>query len=1100
MLNFVPNKNPIHMASFYTKISVVAAALVCMTGSLKAQIGFDPTIDFELVPDSVIVPASPIQKQIIFVGGHDTVQTTATYGNPAGAYPAKQWHDFIGFTYDDTPGTEDLGWLSVNHEMISSDANIGDGGGMTVFKIKRDPVTDTIIVVEQTLSDGRSGKFFNVDFVNTVGETGMNCGGIQSEVDGRIWTAEEWFRADNASIYEDGGGVIDTNDFTINGSGIAMADGETIEKYQNFNWMVEVDPREAVAVRKQYNWGRQPFEGGVVLPDNQTVYLGGDNTPGILTKFIANVPGDFTQGRTFAYRADDQQMRLSHKSSFANAFSEISAYDELNERIYSTNSSQQGILVLDFSDPKNIDSLTFIDLSAYGEPTSVAVYNGVVAVSVPAAVAQDPGTVLLFDDSYTLLNTLTVGSLPDMLEFSPNGNFLVVANEGEPSDDYTVDPDGTVSVIDLSSGVASATVATANFDAYTIGSLPAGVRIFGNGTTDVSADMEPEYVAINGASTTAYVSCQENNAIAVVDLQTATVTDIIALGFKDYGQPENYIDASDDDNAIANFKDWDNVYGMFQPDAIAIANIGGTEYIVSANEGDARDYSGYSEEARVADLVLDPTVFPNAATIQQDIELGRLKVTTSMGDIGNDGDYEELYSYGARSFSIWDLSGNLIFDSGNEFAQILAERFPNNYAANRDDDKGAEPESVVVGSFGGRTFAYVGLERAAGVIVYDITDPANAFYVNYFNKDGVDESPEGLILIDAASSPDGKPYLISTNEPADLNGSVSAYNVNGFDGEKWIEIDNDNIDKMLNFEAEAISAGATMFNRLEWVAYNPANGNVYMTETGRDNPGSRWLDEMYKGGVLAEHHNTRATAQGTSAFDGAYVDYYGRVLELDVANENVSVALEAGPEFHNEPNVPISSYPNVHLSNPDGLTFMTVDQSTYMVICEDLNGTSHGRMPAGVSNRSCEMFILDMDIANPTINDLVRIAQVPVGAEVTGARATPDGKTLFFNSQHPSSSNPFPYNNSLTIALTGWDQLDVTSIEEVEEDDFFSVYPNPTSRFVYFNEVMDVALYDVNGNLIRVERNTNSMDIMNVAPGTYYIKNNAGAVKKLIIQ
>lgn len=1071
-----------------------------MVQQASAQIGFDPEIDFQLVPDTVVVPPSPIKKQVVFIGGHDMVQTTATYGNPAGEFPAKQWHDFIGFTPDLSPGTQDLGWLSINHEMVSSDANIGDGGGMTAFKIKRDPITDTIIVVEQTLADGRSGKFFNVDFVNTVGETGMNCGGIQSTVDGRIWTAEEWWQSSNAGIYSNGNGVLDTADYTIVNSGIPMADGQTIQKVENFNWMVEIDPKEAVAIRKQYNWGRQPFEGGVVMPDNKTVYLGGDATPGLLSKFVADTPGDFTAGKVYAYRENDERMRLSHASSFENAFSEISAFDAVNQRIYATNSSQGGILVLSFANPNALDSINFIDVSAYGTPNSVAVHNGLLAVAIGAPVTQDPGTVLLIDNNYNIVNTLTVGSLPDMLTFTPNGNYIVVANEGEPSDDYTVDPDGTISIINVSGGAASATVQTATFDAFTTAMYP-DVRIFGNGTTDFTADMEPEYVAINGASTTAYVVCQENNAVAVVDIATATVTDIIALGYKDLSLPENFIDASDADGLQANLQGWDNLYGIYMPDAIAITEINGTEYMILANEGDSRDYSGYSEEARVADLVLDPVAFPNAATIQLDDQLGRLKITTSMGDIGNDGDYEELYAYGGRSFTIRDLNGNIVFDSGNEFAKILAERFSGNYADNRDDDKGSEPESIVIGKVGGRVFAYIGLERAAGVMVYDITDPANAFFVNYYNKNGVDESPEGLVFVDAANSPDGKPYLISTNEPADLNGSVSAYHVNGYDGSNWIEIYNGELTKMLNFTEEAINAGATMFNRLEWVAYNAGDGNVYITETGRDKPGSSWKDEMFKGGDVAEFHYARASAQGTDPYASNYVDYYGRVLKLDVATNEISVALAAGPEFHNEPNVGMSNYPDIHLSNPDGLTFMTVGQKDYMVICEDLNGTSYGRMPAGVTNKSCELFILDMDVQNPTINDLVRIAQVPLGAEVTGVRATPDGKTLFFNSQHPSTENPFPYNNSVTIALTGWDEMDVTGVEELQnQNDPFKVYPNPTARFVYFTEAMDVALYNAEGKLIRVERNTTSLDIMNLEDGVYYIKNDRGQMKKLIIQ
>jgi len=174
-----------------------------------------------------------------------------------------------------------------------------------------------------------------------------------------------------------------------------------------------------------------------------------------------------------------------------------------------------------------------------------------------------------------------------------------------------------------------------------------------------------------------------------------------------------------------------------------------------------------------------------------------------------------------------------------------------------------------------------------------------------------------------------------------------------------------------------------------------------------------------------------------------------------------------------------------------------------MVICEDLNGTSNGRMPAGISNRSCELFILDADLTAPTTTDLVRIAQVPYGAEVTGAKATPDGKTLLFNSQHPSTSNPFPYNNSCTIALTGWDKtVSQLGLEEnkTEEGLNFTVYPNPTSRVLYFNEATDVALYDANGKLVLVERNTKSLDIIGLNPGVYFLKNKAGIAKKVIIK
>ncbi len=228
------------------------------------------------------------------------VQTNATYGNPAGEAPAKEYHDFIGFTED--KATNDLGWISVNHEMAQSHDLIGDGGGMTVFKVRRDPITDTLILVEQILADGRKGKFFAVDFANTVGETGMNCGGIQSP-DGRIWTAEEWMVSSNTEIYNKGKGFRDTLDFVIKSDLMGWED-ITLKRYQNLNWMVEIDPRQAKAIRKQYNWGRQPFESGTISSDMKRVYLGTDATPGFFSMFIADKAGDFSKGTLYVYKHD----------------------------------------------------------------------------------------------------------------------------------------------------------------------------------------------------------------------------------------------------------------------------------------------------------------------------------------------------------------------------------------------------------------------------------------------------------------------------------------------------------------------------------------------------------------------------------------------------------------------------------------------------------------------------------------------------------------------------------------------------------------------------------------------------------------------------
>ena len=604
-------------------------AVSAFIGGAQAQWIFDPEIsvnpntDFE--PTQVRVPASPLTSQILFVGGVDVVQTTSHYGNPADTAIAKEWHDFIGFTADTTGAS--MGWVSVNHERITSDDELGDGGGMTVFQVKRATNGD-LEIMDQTLTDGRSGKFFNVDFVNTVGSTGMNCGGIVSTVDGRIWTAEEWFRSSNTSINDR-----DTSDFTI-GTGTADGlaapngfpnfDGQSMQKYENYNWMVEIDPREAVAIRKQYNWGRAGWEGGAVLPDNKTVILGMDATPGFMIKFVADTPGDFTVG----------------------------------------------------------------------------------------------------------------------------------------------------------------------------------------------------------------------------------------------------------------------------------------------------------------DLFVQSHVTPGG----------------------------------------------------------------------------------------------------------------------------------------------------------------------------WIQIDNDDLNATLDIYQQCIDAGATMYNRLEWVAYDPSSGDVFLTETGRDNPASRWIGESMDGALHAPHHINRANVQGTHPDSSDYTDYYGRVIRLDMTTNSVSSFLEGGPTFADS--VLAANYPDVHLSNPDGLSFMQSNGHTFMVIQEDLNGISNGRVPAGITNRTCEIYLLDMRVPQPTLNDLTRIAVVPLGAEVTGAIGTPDGKTLLFNSQHPSSSNPFPYNHSLTMAIHGFDQItdDITSVPEVDGDDAFSIYPNPVSRTLYLSEQADVAIYDATGKRIRVHRAVTTINISGLAKGIYYLQNNKGETKKMIVE
>ncbi|MGB5768250.1 MAG: choice-of-anchor I family protein [Crocosphaera sp.] len=480
---------------------------------------------------------------------------------------------------------------------------------------------------------------------------------------------------------------------------------------------------------------------------------------------------------------------------FDDSAAEIPAYDPDSNRLFVTNGSTNQIDILDISNPSNPTALTSISLMG-GGVNSVAVKNGLVAVAEQAATVTNPGIVSFYDTDGNFLNSVGVGALPDMLTFTPDGKMILVANEGEPNDDYTVDPEGSVSIIDLSGDIADLTDANvmfADFQAFndSVEQLRnLGVRIFGPNAT-VAQDLEPEYITVSEDSTKAWISLQENNALAILDIPTATITDIVPLGFKDLSQPENALDASNEDEAI-NIQTYDNLFGMYQPDTIASYEVDGKTYIVTANEGDSRDYDGFSEEDRVADLLLDDTAFPNAEELQQEPVLGRLTVTTTLGNTDGDGEFEQLFAFGGRSFSIWDEDGNLIWDSGNDFEVLLAQLLPdffnasnsNNNFDNRSDDKGPEPEAITIGVVGEQIYAFIGLERIGGIMVYNVTDPNNPFFVTYTNNRDFtqdvtsplagDLGPEGLLFIDPEDSPTDSPLLVVTNE---VSGTTSIYGV-----------------------------------------------------------------------------------------------------------------------------------------------------------------------------------------------------------------------------------------------------------------------------------------------------------------------------------
>jgi hypothetical protein len=319
-------------------------------------------------------------------------------------------------------------------------------------------------------------------------------------------------------------------------------------------------------------------------------------------------------------------------------------------------------------------------------------------VAVEADPKTDNGWAAFYTTStLELAGWVVVGALPDMITFTPNGRRILVANEGEPNSygaEDSVDPVGSVTVIArLGSSFAATTVGFEKFNGQEDSLRAQGVRIFGPGAS-AAQDFEPEYIAITRDSKTAYVSLQENCAVAVVDLDELSVREILPLGAKDHSLPGQGLDGSDRDgpgNAGAiTIATWP-VYGLPLPDAIAAYRAGGETYLVTANEGDSRQ-DWLEEEARIKDLDLDPIAFPNAGDLQDDDFIGRLTVTTTLGDADGDGFFEALYAFGARSFSIWDTSGNLVFDSGDDFEQITAKASPeffNSDHAENNFDAGA---------------------------------------------------------------------------------------------------------------------------------------------------------------------------------------------------------------------------------------------------------------------------------------------------------------------------------------------------------------------------------------------------------------------------
>lgn len=453
------------------------------------------------------------------------------------------------------------------------------------------------------------------------------------------------------------------------------------------------------------------------------------------------------------------------------AASEISAYDPATHRLFTvSNESAALVAVMDLSALPAITKLQPIDVSLLGGvANSVAVSDGKLAIALEASDKQANGSVIVMNTStLALIKQVTVGALPDMVTFSPDGKYIVTANEGEPNADYTNDPEGSVSIIDVTDNYS---VKTLKFDGFAA-SYPQlaleGFRTYGPGAT-FAQDIEPEYVAISSDSKKAFATLQENNGIAEIDLVSGTILKLHPLGTKDISQLVNAMDASDKDSKIE-LRTWP-VKSFYLPDAISYFSVNGSSYLITANEGDAREYSSFDEQKRVNGITLDPTVFPDAVNLQKPENLGRLRITSTRGDIDNDGDYDVLYGFGGRGFSIFNAADmQLVHDSGSSLEQEVINA--GIYNDDRSDDKGVEPEGVTVGIMNGKPVAFIAMERVNAIGVYDVSNPAAP---NFLQIIQTGEAPEGVLFIPSDKSPNGKSLLVTSNEG---DGTVKFYQTN----------------------------------------------------------------------------------------------------------------------------------------------------------------------------------------------------------------------------------------------------------------------------------------------------------------------------------
>ena len=559
-----------------------------------------------------------------------------------------------------------------------------------------------------------------------------------------------------------------------------------------------------------YTWTNtmtiQPLTNGV---SNHTITLVDDalieNAERIVVKIASTDNGvvNATNNYRIVFIKDNEQeniassneLNLTLLNSFSNGTgdsnsAEIVAHDAQSQRLFIANSIAGKMDIVNFSNPAAPVLLSSISMSPYGNINSIAVHNGIVAVAIENTNPQANGKIVFFDTNGVFLNEVPAGAMPDMITFSKDYTKVITANEGEPNGTYSVDPEGSITVVDISGGVANLTSANATqimltqFNGQEVALRAQGIRIFTTSAT-VAQDLEPEYVAVSDDNTKAYITLQENNAILVLNLVTNAIESLLPLGYADYSAGSgNSLDASDLSGAILNTSDLP-IKGAYMPDAISYSTINGSGYVFMANEGDSREFGSVTDANRISSSTfnsLDATAFPDATILRNNKFLGRLSALKYSGDTDGDGDYDELHVLGSRSFTIRNAETNaLVFDSKDMFEKITANspltsaffNASNSTGAatskSRSDDKGPEPEGVTVSVVNGIHYAFIGLERVGGCMVFNVENPNAPVFVTYVNNrtlagSGPDLGAEGIIFISAADSPNGQPMVILANE------------------------------------------------------------------------------------------------------------------------------------------------------------------------------------------------------------------------------------------------------------------------------------------------------------------------------------------------